>query len=201
MGAMAGDTERRGLSIPAKQSRLGVVGLPAADEPALSDSLTGEVTWRSTVHDLTAAATGVPVDTIVFNIDVADREGLFEAIDQARSLKPSVKSVVAAPFTEGLVVAEIVSLVHHDAYLGAPAPNLTAREGQVVRKIRTGQTNREIAGSLRISRSTVNRHVENILKKLSARDRARGVAETPVSGREPWAGPTYFGISRSSDRH
>ena len=158
----------------------------------------GDGSLRQAISDANGHA---GLDTIVFNIDVADREGLFEAIDQARSLKPSVKSVVAAPFTEGFVVAEIVSLVHHDAYPGAPAPNLTAREGQVLRKIRTGQTNREIAGSLRISRSTVNRHVESILKKLSARDRARGVAETPVSGREPRAGPTYFGISRSSDRH
>ena len=171
--------------------RLGVVELAAVGEPALYASLNGDVAWRSTAHNLPGAATGSRVDTIVFHVDVADREDLFEAIDQARSLKPSVKLLLAATLNDTLVVAEINSMVLQGGPRRATAASLTARENQVLREIRSGRTNREIAGFLGISLSTANRHVENILKKLSARNRAQAVAETPVSGRELPSRPKY----------
>lgn len=53
---------------------------------------------------------------------------------------------------------------------------LTRREIDVVEAIRKGSTNREIAASLGIAMSTVKRHVEHILEKLDARNRAQAVA-------------------------
>ena len=53
---------------------------------------------------------------------------------------------------------------------------LTRRELDVVSAIRSGSTNREIAASLGIALSTVKRHVEHILEKLEARNRAQAVA-------------------------
>jgi DNA-binding NarL/FixJ family response regulator len=52
---------------------------------------------------------------------------------------------------------------------------LTRRELDVLSAIRRGSTNREIAVSLGIALSTVKRHVEHILKKLDARNRAQAV--------------------------
>jgi DNA-binding NarL/FixJ family response regulator len=52
---------------------------------------------------------------------------------------------------------------------------LTRRELDVLSAIRRGSTNREIAASLGIALSTVKRHVEHILKKLDARNRAQAV--------------------------
>lgn len=48
---------------------------------------------------------------------------------------------------------------------------LTPREGEVVKLIAEGRTNREIAAELSISEKTVERHRENILGKLGMRDR------------------------------
>ena len=56
---------------------------------------------------------------------------------------------------------------------GAPdaSPALTRREWEVLRLLAAGQTDREIADALFISRRTVNAHVANILGKLGVRSR------------------------------
>jgi DNA-binding CsgD family transcriptional regulator len=59
---------------------------------------------------------------------------------------------------------------------GGHGEALTRRELDVLSAIRSGSTNREIAASLGIAVSTVKRHVEHILEKLEARNRAQAVA-------------------------
>lgn len=54
-----------------------------------------------------------------------------------------------------------------------PAVNLTPREQQVLRHIAHGLANEEIANSLEITLETVKEHVQNILRKLSMRDRTQ----------------------------
>lgn len=56
------------------------------------------------------------------------------------------------------------------------APNLTARENQVLELVAQGARDREIAQQFVISESTVKKHVQNILRKLQARNRAEAVA-------------------------
>ena len=52
---------------------------------------------------------------------------------------------------------------------------LTGREHEVLNLIRQGQRNREIAHELRIAESTVHKHVQNIFKKLDARNRTEAL--------------------------
>jgi DNA-binding NarL/FixJ family response regulator len=52
-----------------------------------------------------------------------------------------------------------------------PRDLLTAREQEVVKLVAEGHTNEEIAAALVISRSTVERHRENVLAKLGLRNR------------------------------
>ena len=52
-----------------------------------------------------------------------------------------------------------------------PELPVTAREGQVLRHVAFGLSNREIANSLGISVETVKEHVQNILRKTGASDR------------------------------
>ena len=59
---------------------------------------------------------------------------------------------------------------------------LTARERQVLSLVANGFTNREIAGQLRLSPKTVNRHVENIFGKLGVSSRAAAVARALKAG-------------------
>src|ERR1700737_4686124 len=53
------------------------------------------------------------------------------------------------------------------------APPLTARERQVASLVGLGLTNRQIGAQLGISERTVGAHVQNILNKLGANNRAQ----------------------------
>lgn len=52
---------------------------------------------------------------------------------------------------------------------------LTNRERDVLKGIRTGQTDKEIASDLGISEGTVGNHVQSILKRLRCRSRAQAL--------------------------
>ena len=58
----------------------------------------------------------------------------------------------------------------------APAHGLTARELQVLRLVATGETNKAIAAELVLSERTVDRHLSNILAKLSVSSRTAAAA-------------------------
>lgn len=49
---------------------------------------------------------------------------------------------------------------------------LSTREMEVLREIRRGRTNREIAGALGVSTTTVNKHVHSLFRKLGVRNRS-----------------------------
>lgn len=56
------------------------------------------------------------------------------------------------------------------------ATNLTEREEEILRLIARGARDREIAAELYISESTVKKHVQNVLRKLQARNRVEAVS-------------------------
>ena len=56
-----------------------------------------------------------------------------------------------------------------------PAPQLTARELEVLKLVAKGMSNREIADELFISENTVKNHVRNILEKLHLHSRMEAV--------------------------
>jgi DNA-binding NarL/FixJ family response regulator len=57
-----------------------------------------------------------------------------------------------------------------------PPTNLTEREDEILRLIARGSRDREIAEQLFISESTVKKHVQNVLRKLHARNRVEAVS-------------------------
>lgn len=70
---------------------------------------------------------------------------------------------------------------------GAPQPwqkTLSRREMQVLAELRRGRTNKEIAQRLGVALPTVNKHVQQVLKKLQVRTRSQAVAMVTA---EPWA--------------
>jgi DNA-binding NarL/FixJ family response regulator len=59
---------------------------------------------------------------------------------------------------------------------------LTRREQEVLSEMRRGRTNREIAGKLGVSIATVNKHVQQVLKKLHVRNRSQAIARLHADG-------------------
>jgi len=57
---------------------------------------------------------------------------------------------------------------HHMRELSLP---LSEREREVLKFVAKGLSNKEIAVSMRVSPSTVKRHVENVLRKLQLKNR------------------------------
>jgi DNA-binding NarL/FixJ family response regulator len=53
--------------------------------------------------------------------------------------------------------------------------DLTTRELEVLRLIRDGYRNKQIADQLAISENTVNFHIKNLMEKLQANDRTHAV--------------------------
>ena len=62
---------------------------------------------------------------------------------------------------------------------------LTVREQEVLAELRRGRTNKEIAKRLGVSLPTINKHVQQVLKKFHVRTRAQAVAivDAAASGR------------------
>lgn len=63
-----------------------------------------------------------------------------------------------------------------------PATNLTDREDEILRLIAVGKRDREIGEQLYISESTVKKHVQNVLRKLHARNRVEAVSHLEREG-------------------
>ena len=59
---------------------------------------------------------------------------------------------------------------------------LSERESQVLRLLAKGKTTKEIAKTLFISPTTVNNHVQHILKKLNAHTRLEAVRRAEIAG-------------------
>ncbi len=63
-----------------------------------------------------------------------------------------------------------------------PAPTLSAREIEVLRRVSLGESNKEVASHLGISPSTVRTHLESIFKKLNCKSRAAGTLKASLLG-------------------
>jgi DNA-binding NarL/FixJ family response regulator len=87
----------------------------------------------------------------------------------AEELLTSLQAMVGPP-TSGAPREPLRPLYEDE--LGTPIGPLSPRETEVLAEIRLGRTNREIAAKLRVSTTTVNKHVHQVLRKLRVRNRA-----------------------------
>lgn len=85
-------------------------------------------------------------------------------------MSPSMAQKVLGYFQQSNQTASRVQVVEPSDI------TLTARENEVLELIATGARDREIADQLVVTESTVKKHVQNILRKLHARNRAEAVA-------------------------
>lgn len=65
---------------------------------------------------------------------------------------------------------------------GAPFPDLTDREREILELIAKGQNNLAIAGQLALSVKTVQNYVSSILGKLQVADRSEAIVRAREAG-------------------
>jgi DNA-binding NarL/FixJ family response regulator len=113
-------------------------------------------------------------------LSTSDGDGDIQRALRAGAMAYMLKSV---PKNELLVVIRSVHAGQRHIPLDVAArlaeymgdDSLTARELEVLRLIRDGHRNKQIADQLAISETTVNFHIKNLVDKLQANDRTHAV--------------------------
>jgi DNA-binding NarL/FixJ family response regulator len=161
------------------------------------------VEWElAEATELDVAFTRSPVDVVLMDIEFREGENGLDATRAALtrwpdliviilsgSLSPDTPDRALAHGAAGYLgkdapIPEMISRIRELASSGrrrrsrarGDSVRLSARERQVLVHIRAGRTNREMAAALGISISTVNKHVQRVLKKLNVRNRAQAAA-------------------------
>ena len=146
-----------------------------------------------------AIATELPEIRIVM-LTVSDTdENLFESI-KSGALGFLTKDISPDALTRGIretmageaslspfIAARMVKFIQRGGPQQSrkPPANLTEREDEILRLIARGARDREIADQLFISESTVKKHVQNVLRKLHARNRVEAVSHLDPESRRP----------------
>jgi DNA-binding NarL/FixJ family response regulator len=145
----------------------------------------------------------VPGSTVVILTTYADDRSVLDALqagargyltkdaggeDIRRALKQVLDNhAVIDPAVQHHVVDAIATLSPAPAG-GAPRPlpaGLTPREAEVLSLIAAGMSNREIAARLVLAEGTIKSHVNHLLAKIGARDRAQAVSYAYQCGLAP----------------
>ncbi|WNI16183.1 helix-turn-helix transcriptional regulator [Actinacidiphila sp. ITFR-21] len=162
----------------------------------------GQVVLVVDLAGLATSATPAPTPTLVLVegedefFDAAVSAGV-QAIVDRNDLDSAVLAAVRETcqghgWISPTLVLSLLNRINHrrqvvGATLAAPAPapalasptllELTRREAEVLRWVRKGLTNGEIASAIQVEESTVKFHVSNILRKSGARDRTQLLAK------------------------
>lgn len=141
--------------------RLGVVilSMHESDEQAFQALQSGAAAYRS--KDVK------PADLLEVLRRVARGEYV---INDMVIEEPKVASRVLSQFRD--LPQELASIPDHEYPIFTP---LSAREIEVLERIASGGSNRDIAAELGISTQTVKNHISSILRKLSLNDRTQAV--------------------------
>jgi DNA-binding NarL/FixJ family response regulator len=95
---------------------------------------------------------------------------LDRALVEARVAFARLGAALALAHAEGLTMLTLVTRADNTA------AGLSRREVEVLRLVAAGRSNREMAAMLCRSERTIERHLENIYRKVGARNRADATA-------------------------
>jgi DNA-binding NarL/FixJ family response regulator len=150
--------------------------LPRLDGLVASERLTSEVPGLAVV----ILAVAVDLDFLLRAV----RAGAVGFIEKRVAPEVLVRAIRTFQRGEGLPLSrahgEQLLQIVRSATAPRPPPAedvalLTAREKEVLALVATGARDREIARQLVVGESTVKKHVQNMLRKLKARNRAEAV--------------------------
>ena len=104
---------------------------------------------------------------------------IIRPIDLRKRLEILVRDFVVT--NTNVPAEEVVALISSTRALTREA-ELTDRELEILRLLGKGTTTSEVAGLLHISRTTVNNHVQHILRKLDAHTRLEAIRRAEHAG-------------------
>ena len=102
-------------------------------------------------------------------------QALRDVLDDRSVLDPAVQHHVVAAIAAAPAPSAAVR-TSSPTQADPPPAGLTPREAQVLELIARGLANAEIAQQLAVSETTVKSHINHLLPKINARDRAQAVA-------------------------
>jgi DNA-binding NarL/FixJ family response regulator len=124
---------------------------------------------RSVIDALRAGALG-------YLTKDAGADEIRQALQRVASGQASLDPAVQMHLVEAIATTTATAAAATDATSVAELPDgLTPREGEVLGLIGAGLSNTEIAAQLFVSEATVKSHVNHLLPKIGARDRAQAV--------------------------
>lgn len=112
-------------------------------------------------HDETRARAAIAAGADAFLLKTCSRAELYDAIDHAMLYQEPLIQLVECARSHSQV---------------------TAAELRVLRAIRTGKTNEQIAAELCISLNTVKTHITHIFRKLNANNRTNALVKAQTQG-------------------
>jgi transcriptional regulator EpsA len=154
-----------------------VAPLDGADSPwrelALADELARAGLRQVLVHGVARPERPHEIETLFLLADAAVQP----VADAAHALELALPHLHATFLRTQGVERELGSLPVREAapLADRPAPVVTAREAQILRWVREGKSNLEIGELLGISALTVKNHIQKVLRKLGASNRAHAV--------------------------
>src|SRR5262249_44838208 len=122
-----------------------------------------------------AEACAAPYARALTLLSLAELRAATGRRDEARGLLDGARAICTSPRARP-ALARAEALAARLAFLKPSPPafpdGLTVREVDVLRLIAAGQGNREIAAVLAVSTRTVERHIENIYRKVDVHSKA-----------------------------
>ena len=110
------------------------------------------------------------------NKNTAASEELIDTIKRTcRGEYPINDSLLTRPKVAEQVMRQFQNLVSMTTPMGSITAPLTHRETQILNYVAEGNSNKQIATTLKISEQTIKNHISSILRKLNANDRAHAV--------------------------
>jgi PAS domain S-box-containing protein len=168
------------LGYPARE----VVGRPCC-EVFVGRDAAGNRLCHQGCHVLTLVKRGEPVQH--FDMATRTKAGKPVWLDISILVVPGARSdtsttvhlfrdVTTSKEIEHLVRERLAETQPHPPPAGAPPPDLTRRELEVLRLIAAGANTRTMAERLHVSPATVRNHVQHILEKLGVHSRLEAAA-------------------------
>ena len=160
-----------------RSHRVGVIDLGLEGPAGFPERELGfAVRWHAAPKGVRKAIRAGSVNGVVVQLESDSVDSAASIIRAVARENKNLNVWVAMQSNGSYLVAKVVTALRVDSGSRHDIQVLTPRELEVLTSIRQGSTNQTIASVLGVSLSTVKRHVEHILLKLDAKNRAEAAA-------------------------